>query len=136
MSEQNNNDDNKYSIRIRSIIFILYVLLLFYLFLVFINIGMNAILVMVILIFFLLLMIGPIFYGFKSPFYSRLFQKKSKKVWTEKQKKIDPSKSKTPRPFGTEIKFRKPLIRKCPGCGMTVANFVKKCPQCGTIIMS
>jgi len=119
---------------VRSIVFILYFALLFLLFFVFTNSGMEPFLTFLILLFFLLVMIGPIFYGFQSPYYKKLFQKKKKQQWTEK--KPSNTKSKIPKPYTTELKFRKPLIRKCPSCGMTIANFVKKCPQCGTVIMS
>jgi len=134
MSNPTNDEIKNRNLLIRSIIFIFFVSFLIYLFFVFLNLRMDALLAFLILLFFLLVMIGPIFYGFKGSFYSRLFQKKKKKEWTEK--KPNYSKSKMPIPYTTEIKFRKPLIRNCPSCGMTVASFVKKCPQCGTIIMS
>ncbi len=140
MNNTNNNKNNApgsngQKLLVRVVIFILYVLFLFYLFHIFTNLGIEGFLSFLILLFFLLLMIGPVFFGFKSPFYARIFQKKTS-IWTEKTKKDNKnSQSNKPRPFSTEINFRKPLIRTCPYCGMIVANFVKKCPQCSTSII-
>ena len=133
MNNQANDTVKNRSLMIRSIIFILYIALLFLLYFILTNSGMEPFLTFLLLLFFLLIMIGPIFYGFTRPYYYRLFPRK-KTEWTER--KPTNTKSKLPKPYSTELKFRKPLIRKCPSCGMTIANFVKKCPQCGTVIMS
>jgi predicted RNA-binding Zn-ribbon protein involved in translation (DUF1610 family) len=30
-----------------------------------------------------------------------------------------------------DSKYKKPIVRKCPNCGIQLASFVKKCPNCG-----
>ncbi|MFX1572949.1 MAG: hypothetical protein ACFFB0_09375 [Promethearchaeota archaeon] len=29
------------------------------------------------------------------------------------------------------LKYRKPIVRKCSNCGIVLAGFVKRCPNCG-----
>lgn len=129
MNEQENDTVKNNSKMTRIIIFVIYLALLFLIFLLLTNSGMELFLAILLLLFFLLIMIGPIFYGFKRPYYYRLFHRDRTK---STEKKPTNTKSNIPKPYNYEVKFKKPLIRKCPSCGMTIANFVKKCPQCGT----
>ena len=132
MNDQANDAVKKHSKRNKTIIIVLYIAFFLLLFLLLTISGMEPFLTFLILLFFFLVMIGPIFYGFKLPYYFRLFRRDRTKTI---EKKPTNTKSNIPIPYNYEKKFSKPLIRKCPSCGMTIASFVKKCPQCGTVIM-
>ena len=56
-------------------------------------------------------------------------RKKSKKIG------YDPDMDKLRR-IGLDHKYRKPLTRKCPKCGILLASFIKKCPHCGERVRS
>ncbi|MFX0138410.1 MAG: hypothetical protein ACFFDN_32510 [Candidatus Hodarchaeota archaeon] len=118
-------------------IFLAFFLYLYY-FLV--NFGWNPLIVAILLIFIILITIGPFFRRRKKGLYSRMFSD-SKKVSNLIQKQeidaeeIQKPESKIPKPINLEFEYRKPLINKCKNCGNIVPNFVKKCPFCNQNIM-
>jgi len=62
-----------------------------------------------------------------------LFQSHSKQESPRKQDK-EQYKIKLPRRVETkslDFNYKKPLIIKCPNCGMTLISSMKKCPNCG-----
>lgn len=132
MNEKDNSDPKKSNLSLRIICLIIFLLFLIYLYFVFTDLGAPPIINILILLFFLLIMIGPLINGFKKSFYYRLFPKKK----TEQEFKRKTTRSQSPIIQAQDIdyKYRRPIIRSCRYCGMTVANFMKKCPQCGKII--
>jgi hypothetical protein len=138
--EKNNTVRNA---RIRVIFLIIYLFILIYLYSIFVNIGVNPIVAFLILLFFFVIVVGPVFSGLSKSLYSRMFTDKKRKARggyqqykenLKKESKIPEFKPRKIRPVNLDITYRKPLIAKCSYCGMTVAGFVKKCPKCGELI--
>ncbi|MBN1215928.1 MAG: hypothetical protein JXA99_10880 [Candidatus Lokiarchaeota archaeon] len=48
----------------------------------------------------------------------------------DRQKEYIKQLSRKPRPDILQFNYQKPLIEKCPNCGIILANFMKKCPNC------
>ncbi|MBN1800418.1 MAG: hypothetical protein JW891_02875 [Candidatus Lokiarchaeota archaeon] len=117
------------------IFFVFYLIFLLYLFFLLTDFRVPLFIIVLLLLFLLLLVIGPLLNGLRKSYYSRLFPKKGKQSSEEFKK--TPIRKKPPdiRSQDIEFEYRKPLLRTCRYCGMTVANFADKCPQCGKPIM-
>ncbi|MHA1670296.1 MAG: zinc ribbon domain-containing protein [Promethearchaeota archaeon] len=119
------------------VLLITFTIFLVYFYNVLINYGSSHLLALLILFFFTLLFIGllvkgkEIFSLFKHKRYNNQQNEKErylKEFETHHVRRIDHIK--------LDSKYRKPIIRKCPNCGMLLPHFVKKCPNCGEVIVS
>ncbi|TFG05126.1 MAG: hypothetical protein EU539_09725 [Promethearchaeota archaeon] len=114
------------------IILILFLLLSIY--------SSNPIIIILIVVFAFLVIIGPFFRRNRKSYYSRIFPNKSTKHLEEYKglKKKRSSEGIAPTQLSHEInfdfKYKKPVLRKCPKCGMILPSFVKKCPVCNKSI--
>ncbi len=118
------------------VFFVFYLIFLLYLFFLLSDLGIPTIIIVLLLLFLFLLVIGPLLNGLRKSYYSRLFPKKNGQSSQEFKK--NPTRKKPPsiRSQDIEFDYRKPLLRTCRYCGMTVANFTDKCPQCGKPIVN
>ena len=100
----------------------------------------NPIIVILIVTFLFLLVLGPVINGIQKTIYSKAFlDKKGKskigyqeyKEFLQKKKEIEPKELKFDKKINLTFKYKKPLIRKCKNCGMTLVSHVKTCPNCG-----
>jgi hypothetical protein len=113
---------------IRLIFLVIYLILLYYLYWILIDLRTYPFIAVLILIFAFLLFLGVLLKKRGESFFSQFKRKKP----------ILPDYSKSEKPRVRRIdlitldsKYRKPIVRKCPKCGMQLAGFVKKCPNCG-----
>ena len=136
---------SKKSIILRVIFIIIYSIILFYLYTIFLNLGVDPIVILLIVIFLVLIVIGPLITGISKDVYHRLFRQMDKKTKEKSDYEIYKEGLKYERPItqnkprnnrSLEFKYKKSIIRKCHYCGMTIPNFVKKCPFCGKPILS
>jgi hypothetical protein len=117
-----------------------YLAFFLYLYYILVNFGWNPLIVTILLIFIVLITIGPFFRRHKKGLYSRMFSDAKKVAKLNQKQEIDEeevqkSESKIPKPINLEFEYRKPLINKCKNCGNIVPNFVKKCPFCNQNII-
>ncbi|MHA2429867.1 MAG: hypothetical protein ACXACC_02425 [Promethearchaeota archaeon] len=123
------------------ILLILYSFFLLYLYTILITIEGNLFVVIITLIFLFLLGLGLIVSGVEK--LSKLFHRKVKKQKTDYQRykeylssEIEPVDNgiRNDKKISLEFRYRRPLLRKCGKCGMTLTSFAKKCPLCGKTI--
>ena len=112
---------------IRVIILGVFVFLLYELYWILIDVGTYPFVAILILIFLFLLILGVLLKKKGESFFSRFVQKKDQ---------TDTYKAGKPRVRRVDLitldsKYKKPIVRKCPNCGIQLASFVKKCPNCG-----
>ncbi|MFX0180872.1 MAG: hypothetical protein ACFE78_11830, partial [Candidatus Hodarchaeota archaeon] len=98
-----------------------------------------------ILIFLILIVIGPLITGISKAMYNRLFQRKKKRIeksdyqiYKEQLKSTRQDTQMQPidtKDINLDFIYRKPIIRKCNNCKIIVPNFVKTCPNCGKPIL-
>ncbi|MFX1260398.1 MAG: hypothetical protein ACFFAN_21320 [Promethearchaeota archaeon] len=147
MKSQNKEDQKKLSRKgeILSFIFlIISVIVLLYLYYLLTIFGLNLLFIALIIIFVLLVFIGPFFLRGrkKKRFYSRMFPDKKQKLseWYQSKREregfkvnqeISESQTRNITPVDLNYKYRKPIIRRCENCKMIVPNFAKKCLYCG-----
>lgn len=137
------NREHKY--RKKKVVGRLIFLILYSAFLIIISIflitsNFNAVIVILIVVFLFLLVIGPVINGIQKTIYSRAFSDKKSKSKTgyqeykellQKEKEIESKELKLDKKINLNFKYKKPLIRKCKNCGMTLVSHAKKCPNCG-----
>jgi len=129
---------------IRLIIFLVYLGILLYFYYLLIKIGINPFIITLLLVFILLISIGPFLRRNKRSLYSRMFPDRKRRSTSDFQKKkvIIPNKqhmkqneSKVFKPINLDHNYRKPIINKCEKCGNIVPSFVKTCPFCKNQIL-
>lgn len=135
--KENNYSHKKNKIRITLLVIYLLILLFLYYYLVKLN--FNPIITIFLLSFLFLITLGPFLKRTKGTLYSRMFpdkkrrssiNKKRSEIKEEREKKNIQIQAKIPKPINLDSRYRKPLIKKCVGCGNILPNFVKKCPFC------
>lgn len=121
----------------RLILLILYGCILVYFYYLLYEFGANPLIITFLIIFILLISIGPFLRKGQKSLYSRMFsnKKKSSMGSSTKRRHAEYSEKKLEQPrifksINLDIKYRKPIINKCEQCGNIVPNFVKKCPFC------
>jgi hypothetical protein len=119
---------SRWQIIIRVIILGGFSYLLYELYWILIDVGTYPFIAILILIFLFLLFLGILLKRKGESFFSRFMH-------TNKEQ-TDTYKSNKPRVRRVDLialdsKYKKPIIRKCPNCGIQLASFVKKCPNCG-----
>lgn len=123
---------------IKLIFLIISIIVLFFLYYVLIIFKLNPLIVVLIIVFVFLLFLGPFFKDRrKKKFYSRMFPDKNKKKYQRKREIQEYYKENLPqrltlKNIDLNIKYRKPIIRKCSNCKMIIPNFSKKCIFCGS----
>jgi len=131
---------------LRVIFSVISLLILLYLFYLFFEFGANPILIIFILLFTILLFLGPIYKKDKKTLYSKIFPDKKtqlealKRQYTSVQKQQ--SQEDEPRYYekrkipliNLEVKYHKQLLSKCENCGFLIVSSAKKCPKCGKSI--
>lgn len=136
---------SKKSIILRVIFIVIYLIFLFYLYNIFLNLGIDHLIIILIIVFLVLIVIGPLITGISKDLYHRFFQQMDKKskeksdyeIYKEGLKNGRPITQNKPRNnISLDFKYKKSIIKKCHYCGMTIPNFVKKCPYCGNPILS
>ena len=89
--------------------------------------------------FLFLITLGLFLRQTKGTLYSRLFPDKKGKTSIDKhqdrikmirEKDEKKSQMKIPLQIDLDVNYRKPLIKKCNGCGNILPSFAKKCPFC------
>ncbi|MFX1356536.1 MAG: hypothetical protein ACFFA8_04555 [Promethearchaeota archaeon] len=122
---------------IRIILLIIFCVVLYFFYWVLIDLGSPPFVAILILIFCFLLFLGVLFRRKGISFFSRFIHKKDQDS-TSQYKEIKSNKPRIRRVDYVKLnsKYRKPIIRKCPNCGMELANFVKTCPNCREKIVS
>lgn len=139
MNKENKKYRNKKVIG-RLIFLILYSAFLITISIFLITSNFNPVIVILIVVFLFLLVLGPVINGIQKTIYSRTFLDKKGKTKTgyqeykellQKEKEIEPKELKFDTNINLNFKYKKPLIRKCKNCGMTLVSHVKKCPNCG-----
>lgn len=123
---------------LKLVLLIIFAIFLFFFYNTLISFGSSHLLALLILSFFFLFFIGLLFKGkemfslFERNRYNNLQQSEKEKYLKEFEKhhvrRIDHIK--------LDTKYRKPIIRKCPNCGILLPHFVKKCPNCREVIVS
>ncbi len=122
---------------------IVYIIILFFIYDFFIKSGTNLIIGLLLIIFSLLIFIGPIFqiHAKTKKYYNQLFPDRNERLKKKAEKRREEEKrrqdfvfykKKIVHPIDLDYKYQKSIIRKCYNCGITVPQFVKKCPNCGT----
>jgi hypothetical protein len=133
---QNSKDNvSRKKLFLKLIGLILSIALLIYVYYFLVNFGWNPFIVSIMLIFIILVTIGPFLRRNKKGLYSRMFSDSKKRAHLQYKKKLENEEiqtieSKIPKPINLDVEYRKPLINKCKNCGNIVPNFVKKCPFC------
>ena len=100
----------------------------------------NPLIIILILGFSMLIFAGSIFSmkRRRDRLYSKMFPKGKGKNSGKRKRSADNKdafyRKHSYKPIRLEVKNNKPLIEKCPNCGMILANFVKKCPVCRILI--
>ncbi len=113
---------------IRLVFLVIYLIFLYIFYWILIDLGTYPFVAILILIFALLLFLGILLKKKGKSLFSR-FKRKSPNL-------SDRYKTEKPRVRRVDLitldtKYRKPIVRKCPNCGIQLAGFVKKCPNCG-----
>ncbi|UCC19409.1 MAG: hypothetical protein JSV62_15105 [Promethearchaeota archaeon] len=133
--EKNKNKITRKKLVLKILTLALYIALSLYLYYLLVNYGINPLIISFIILFIVLITIGPFLRRNKQGLYSRMFSGSKKglnqnKVPKMEIKQIEKEESKIPKPINLEFEYRKSLINKCKNCGNIVPNFVKKCPFC------
>ena len=118
---------SRWQIIIRVIILAAFLFLLYELYWILIDVGTYPFVAILTLIFLLLLFLGILLKKKGESFFSRFMHTKEQ---------TDTYKAQKPRVRRVDLialdsKYKKPIIRKCPNCGIQLASFVRKCPNCG-----
>jgi len=116
---------------IRLSFFVIYIIILSLLYYYLTQWGFNPIIVITLLLFLFLITIGLLLRRTKGTLYSRIFPDKKQRTTTIKKKYEKPVQMKIPQQINLDVSYRKPLIKKCNGCGNILPSFAKKCPFCG-----
>ncbi len=139
----NNETESKKStpkrILLKFIILIIYLFVLAIFYTLLRGFGANPVIIVAILVFVLLISVGPFLKRNKKSLYSRMFPDKRKRIALNTQRrrekfKIKEIKHTQPKVFkeiSLEFNYSTPLIGKCENCRNILPNFVKKCPFCG-----
>ena len=140
-AENNNKRKRSKSSELTAVIFeIILIVVLIYFYFLFLEYGINPVLVTLIILFILLLFAGPFLRGKQNKrLYSKMFPDKNNRSKNKMPdfKQRDEVKLYTPQKkilknINLDYNFKKPLLNKCTKCGMILTNFVKKCPICNT----
>ncbi len=116
---------------ITSIALIILIVILIYLFIYLIeHHKMPFFIAFLITLFIFLFLLGFILRKRKRSILSLFPQFRSKPSKEDRRINYIAQLSKKPRPDILKFNYRKPLIIKCPNCGMMLTNFMKKCPKC------
>jgi predicted PurR-regulated permease PerM len=136
---------SKKSIIIRLIFVVIYSIILCYLYILLANLGIEHFIIIIILVFLILIVLGPLITGISKDLYQRLFSGNRKSIeksdyQSYKEQLKDTHQVAQKQPIGNQnitldFKYRKSIIRKCHYCGIIIPNFVKKCPNCGKPIL-
>lgn len=139
-NQENLNKKSKKSVYLRLIVLIVEIIVIIILYAFLAEFGANPLIIVLILIFIFLTFAGPLLKKKQGSLYAEMFPDKNK-VREEiiKRKKEDGQKREEMRLFNLrhknkinlDVKYTKPIIRKCEKCGMIVPKFTKKCPICG-----
>lgn len=123
--------DKKYSWRviIRLIIFFLLLIGLYFLYWILIDLGSTPLLTFFILLFIFLFVLGVLLKRKGQSFFSRFKRDKSESP-AYQEKKTQKVRIRRVDVINLNSQYKKPIIRKCPKCGIQLASFVKKCPNC------
>ena len=141
--EKNEMKGNLRKNRLKLIFLLIYSGFLIFLFFILTSSGINSIISSLIVLFLLLVVIGPVLSGMRKSLYTSMFSRKKQsdssyqqhKETVKKQHKITGYKPRRDiKPVNLNFKYQRPLVGKCSNCGMTVAGFVKKCPRCGEML--
>jgi hypothetical protein len=136
-------EKNSYSKKVIRLIFsIIYLFILLFLYYYLLQLGFNPIIIAFLLTLLFLITIGLFLKKTKGTLYSRIFpDKKRRSSINNHQSKIKREKvenkmqMKIPSHINLDSTYRKPLIKKCNGCGNILPSFAKKCPFCGKQII-
>jgi len=113
-----------------SLVILIIILILFFIYIILS--GTNFIVALLVILFFFLFFFGLIYKGSElsvsSYFGSSRSKKKSSRDRSKEQYKIEIPKRETPESLN--FTYHRPLIRKCPNCGMILTRNMKKCPNC------
>ena len=122
---------------IKIISVIVYIIFLYELYNILRNFGASLLLALLIMLFPTLVFIGVLVKDKNVSFFSRYKRNRnnstkdtSKEDFLNEYDKYHPQKRRIDY-INIQSKYRKPLVRKCPNCGIMVPGFVKKCPNCG-----
>jgi len=138
-NEEIQNRLNRKKLIIRSIILVAYLSILLYFYFLFLEFGINPLIITLLVAFVFLTTIGPFLRRNKRSLYSRMFPDRRRKIKINNQKSqisskrkkgLQPSQTKIFKPINLDFKYRKPIIKKCENCGNIVPNFVDTCPFC------
>lgn len=135
---------SKRAIIIRIIFIAFYIVFLYFLYVFLVDLAVQDWIIIIILIFLVLIVIGPLFTGISKAMYHRLFPERKRreksdyevyKQELENQTQTHEFKSVDTKDVNLDFKYRKPIIRKCPNCKIVIPNFVKVCPNCGAAVI-
>ena len=121
------------------IILAIYLCILIYFSYLFIEFGINPIIITLLIVFIFLTTIGPFLRRKNKSLYSRMFPDrkkknnlsyKKKKITTISERDVKQTQLKIIKSIDLSHSYRKPIINKCENCGNIVPNFVKTCPFC------
>jgi hypothetical protein len=117
-----------------------YIIFLVWLYYFLTKFGSSLLLTILILVFAFLIFLGGLFGAQHISFFSR-FKRKKNKYLNDKDKFLKEYEKYHPHLrrvdyVNLNLKYRKPIVRNCPNCGITLASFVKKCPNCGEKIIT
>lgn len=123
--------EHSLSIKQNIAVIILVISLLILFFFLFMT-GTNIIVAFLIILFLFLFFFGLIFKGkeisLSAHFFSSKTKEKSFRAESKKQYKTEIHK--TDRNNSLDFTYHRPLIRKCPNCGMILTRNMRKCPNC------
>lgn len=126
----------------------IFVLVLILAFLVFLydaltQFGSPFFISILILLFVFLVFLGLLLRKNRGSIYKRLFPDKREAIQKKRARKEHKMLLKRPSTpqhekignIDLNVKYKKPVVKRCPSCNIVVPNFAKKCPFCGEIIM-
>ena len=124
---------------IKVISIVVFLIFLYELYNFLMNLGASLLLALIIMLFPTLVFIGVLVRDKSKPFLSIFSKNKNNSKDSSKEDFLSVYEKYHPQQRRVDVvniqsKYRKPIIRKCPNCGIIVPGFAKKCPNCGESI--
>lgn len=131
MTEEKSQEERTSKRNLITTIVLMVILILFLIFITLFMMDYNAPLPVIILVvaFLFLFFSGLIMKSKEISLIDRLFPKKKIKFDLGTEEEIPRN-----RDINIEFKYKTPLVKKCPSCGITLPGSMKKCPICGTVL--
>lgn len=129
---------------LRLFVILLILIVLIFLFQILTEFGSPFFITILVLLFVFLVFLGLLLRKNSGSIYKKLFpdkrdairrrrERRERKIVFEKTPEI--AQHDKVKNVDLNVKYKKPMIKRCPKCNMIVPNFMKKCPNCGQEIV-